>query len=554
MFNWLTSMFRDETSGVTNPAKWLVDWIGGRDTSSGVSVTTNSALNYSSFFQGVNLISGDVSRIPLVLYRREDGGKEKATEHPAYYLMRRKPSADLTVNHLLRTLTAHAIIHGNGYAYIFRNSSFVPQELLLLDPSITFPVRENGRLWYVTQVSGELRRLSPANVLHIRGLGSDGLVGYGVVDRARESLGLGLAAERFGSSFFGNGATSSGLLEYPGKLTDTTVGRIRSQWNSMHQGLQKAHRVAVLEAGIKFHQLSVPPEQAQFLETRRFQRQEIASWLNLPPHKLGDESRTSYNSIESENLDYLNRLDHWLDAFESECWDKLLTESEKRSDDLFFEFHRVSLLKVDADQRSKLYHSYLQDGVMSPNEVRAAENMNPREGGNKYYLPLNMARVDEEGNIEVAPKAESNSAPSNSAPVLDAHHKLMLDLAVRNLLVNAVAKMMRWECDHINRCCKKPNFLAAIDEFYKKHQQNLATTLEPVLECLVAMGVDCAAADVLAADFCEESRELLLDVAGRASAESLQDLVSQEVQGWGARVEQLADSVVKTKAELITAG
>lgn len=549
IFNWFTRLFRNETSGTANPSSWLVDWVrGGSKTSSGIYVNAKSALTYSSVFQAVSLLSGDVAKLPFHLNRRlEEGGKERAKDHPAFYLMKRKPCPELSSFHFIRTLTAQALLRGNGYAYILRDGRQRPLEILPLDPDRTFPVRENGRLLYVTTVGDETRKLDAANVLHIRGLSSDGLVGYSVVDLAKESFGLGLATERYGSVFFGNGAAASGIIEYPGKLDDTIVDRIRKTWNQMHQGLGNSHRVAVLDAGVKFNQLTIPNDQAQFLLTRKFQRVEVASWFNLPPHKLGDETRTSRASLEQENQAYLeSALDPWLVTWEAECWDKLLTEKEKRSDEYAFEFLRLALLRADAKTRSNFYNTALNGGWMNRDEVRDRENMNPLPDGQgkKFLIPLNMGQVDD-GETEVV---ESDEKVDDSE-VLAAH---------RQLIVAAADKMIRWEIDAVARAAKKPNeFLSVIDDFYAKHELKFADALCPSFRCVSALTSKFDVnekAQRLAALHCSASRELLLELAGSATADDLGDVVNDQILKWESRSQAIADELIKQKSQFSFAG
>lgn len=542
MIRWFLNLFRNESSGTYSPARWLVDWISGSsESASGIRVTAKKALSFSSVFQAVSLISGDVAKLPFHLVRKlSEGGKERAISHPAFYLVRRKPCPEMAAFHFIRTLTAHALLRGNGYAYIFRDGRQKPTEILPLDPDSTFPVRESGRLWYVTTVSGEQRKLDPANVLHIRGLCSDGLVGYSVIELAKESIGLGLAAEKFGSTFFGNGSMASGIIEYPGKLDEKIVERIRSTWESMHKGLDKSHRIAVLDAGVKFSQLTIPPEQAQFLSTRKFQRVEIASWFNLPPHKLGDETRTSRASLEQENQSYLeSALDPWLVTWEAECWDKLLTEKEKRSGEYAFEFLRLALLRADAKTRSAFYHNALQDGWMNRDEVRERENMNPLPDGQgkKFLVPLNMGPAEDD--VEVV-EDDSDSPPEDG--VLAAH---------RELIVTAAAKMIRWEIDAVQRLAKKPGeFLQGVDEFYEKHEERIVEALLPSLKAVASVTTQFDATDKassLASLHCAASRELLLEVAGSATAGNLAALVGEQILGWESRSQSIADELIQTK-------
>ena len=232
-----------------------------------------------------------------------------------------------------QTLQSHALIHGNGYAYIFRDANAGPTDMLVLDPEYVTPIKEDGRLLYlVTNMQlpdGQTRdrKILPENILHIRGLSHTGLVGYSVVDILRESLGLGLAAQKYGSVFFKNNARPSMVIEMPGQLRDTeAVSRLRDSWGKIHEGIDNSNKPAILENQASVKNLSFSNEDAQFLQTREFEIRQVANIIGVPPHKIGDPTRTSHSSLESENQAYLqDSLDPWLCNWEKECEDKILT-------------------------------------------------------------------------------------------------------------------------------------------------------------------------------------------------------------------------------------
>jgi HK97 family phage portal protein len=376
---------------LSDPDDWLYDALGGTPSDSGVRVTTETALTYSPFWRGVNLISRDVAKLGLHVYKRVGNGKERATDHPAYKLLRYKPNAEMTAFHFKQTLTAHAICETGGYAYIFRRGDATPEEIIQLDPRKTYPVRQNGRLLYVTEVGGELRKLLAQDVLHIKGLSPDGITGYRMIGKAKNSLGLGMAAESYATRYFKNNAEPSVVIEHPGKMTAEAVARLRKQWNEMHQGLDNSHKTAVLEEGMKANPFSKGARESQLIETRQFSIREAANWLNVPPHKLGDTTRTAFASLEQENQSYLDdALDPWLVAWEEECRDKLLTEKEKTDDTHVVEFMRQALLRADMAARGEFYvkatggHPW-----MTVNEIRGMENMNPMDGFDDIKPPTN---------------------------------------------------------------------------------------------------------------------------------------------------------------------
>ncbi|WP_254509880.1 phage portal protein [Anatilimnocola floriformis] len=414
LFDWF---FPKETRSLENPATPLSVSLTSGFTDTGLAITPHTALNIAAVWQAVNVLANDVAKLPLHIYRRTpDGGRERDTMHPASYLLRRKSNANLTSFALIKTMMLHTLLWGNAYAFILRDNAAKPLELILLLPERTKVIRINNEVRYQTKIGNETRVLRPEDVLHIRGLSHDGITGLSMIDLARESLALGLAAEKFGTKFFGNGSVSSGVITYPGRLKEQAANNLQSEFEEKHQGLTNAHRTILLQEGAKFTPLTIPPETAQFLGTREFQKSEVASWFNLPPHKVGTGDHTSYASLEVENQSYLdNSLDPWLLTFEFECFDKLLTEQEKQTESHFVEFVREALLRADLPTRYAAYTSAITNGFMSRNEVRRRENLPPIEGGDAFLTPLNMT-------------AEPTQPP---APTTDVQRSLLVDVLGR---------------------------------------------------------------------------------------------------------------------------
>jgi HK97 family phage portal protein len=406
-------------------------------TASGVKLNAEKALTYSPIWRGVNLISGDVAKLPCEVFAREGEGKRRAMEHPAYRLLRRKPNREMKSFDFKKLIIAQAVLHGNGMAYIDRLGSGRPTQLIPLRPSSCNAVRVNGQLWYVINVAGENRKIEPENVFHVKGLSIDGLMGYSLVDKARESLGLGMAARDYGSRFFKNNARPSAVLQHPKSLTEAAAKRLRESWNEIHAGLNNSHKIAILEEGMTLNPFSINARDSQLLETRQFEVREVANWLGIPPHKLGDSSRTAYNSLEQENQSYLDEaLDPWLVAFEEEAFEKLLTEEEKAKDTHTVEFKRQALLRADTAARGEFY-AKATGGLpwMTGNEVRGRENLNPIDGFDTIRLPTN--NWGEQG---------------NTAQAKDAARAVMAD---------AVRRMAKRLAVHARKASKKPDDLVA---------------------------------------------------------------------------------------------
>ncbi len=318
-------------------------------TSSGKTVNERTAMQTTAVFACVRILAEAVAGLPLHVYRyRGDGGKERVPQHPLYNLLHNETNPEMTSFVFRETLMSHLLLWGNAYAQIVRNGRGQPVALYPLLPSKMDVNRaRNGELVYTyyldTDESGRTPQggtitLRRDQVLHIPGLGFDGLVGYSPIALAKNAIGMALATEEYGASFFANGANPGGVLEHPGTIKD--IQRVKDSWNSAYQGSGNAHRVAVLEENMKFHAIGIPPEQAQFLETRKFQINEIARIFRIPPHMIGDLDKSSYSNIEHQSLEFVKySLDPWVVRWEQSLCQSLLLPSEKSS--VFIRFRRL---------------------------------------------------------------------------------------------------------------------------------------------------------------------------------------------------------------------
>lgn len=386
-----------QISGIGLNSEGAVVLFGEQPSSSGVRVTRDSALTYAAFWRGVNLISSDIAKLPLLVYRRIENGKERDDLHPVYRLLHDEPNREQTAYEFWQLLVADMLVEGNGYAYIRRTNGGEPIELIRLMPSSVMPFRINGtKAYYYTQYDADERPISEDvipddRMLHFKGLGYDGLCGYSVISKARDSLGLGMAAHRYGGKFFRNRAAPGIVLQAPGPLTEKAAQNMVESFNRMCAD-ENNHKTAVLFNGTTANSISVPAKDAQLLETRKFEIVEVANWFGCPPHKLGDSTRVGYNGLEQENLSYLSEcLDSRLVCIEQECAKKLLTEEEKASRSRLVEFLRAALIRADMAARSSFYASALTNRWMTPNEVRARENMNPLPGGDEVLPAPNAS-------------------------------------------------------------------------------------------------------------------------------------------------------------------
>jgi HK97 family phage portal protein len=482
--------FENPATPLSDPDNWLVDVMGGGKADSGVEVNAGSALRYSPLWRAVNLIAKDVARIPLYVYRRVGEGLEKDPTHPAYRLLRYKSSQEMVAFQLKLVLTADAVLQGNGFGGILRRGDGSPREIVRMNPLSTRVERlDSGRLVYVTRVDSEELPIAPRNVLHIKGMG-DGLMGKSLIDVAKDSIGLGLGAEKYGSKYFAEGARPSLALEHSGTLSAGAQARIRNSWVRIHGGLDNAHKPAILEEGMQLKPFGLTNEQSQFLETRQFQARDVANWTGVPPHKLGDTTHTSYNSLEQEEQRYLDEaLEPWFSTWEAEIWDKLLREREKRENTHVIEFVRQALLRVDYAARIEGYVKMVTNGLMSRNEIRGRENLNPVPGGDEFMTPLNMSPPGEKG---------AAGAPDDGSEDDDDDEDRSLSPAQRALVEELLLRMTKRISTNARRWSKKPaKFAVWVEEMLVSgHRDTVVRAADPVLAVLGESGLEVAVEEV----------------------------------------------------------
>ena len=377
------------------------------NSSSGKSVNERSAMQMTAVYSCVRILAEAVAGLPLHLYRYADkGGKEKPTDHSLYRLLHDEPNPEMSSFVFRETLMTHLLLWGNAYAQIIRNGKGEVIGLYPLMPSkMTVDRDEAGRLYYTYNrsnedaptIRGSTVVLKPTDVLHIPGLGFDGLAGYSPIAMAKNAIGMAIACEGYGAKFFANGASPGGVLEHPGTIKDPA--RIRDSWNSVYQGSGNSHRIAVLEEGMKYTPIGISPEQAQFLETRKFQIDEIARIFRVPPHMVGDLEKSSFSNIEQQSLEFVQyTLRPWLVRWEQSIARSLFSEDEKPT--LFVKFNVDGLLRGDYQSRMNGYSIGLQNGFMSPNDIRELEDLDPipeELGGNRYLCNGNMVDLAHAG-------------------------------------------------------------------------------------------------------------------------------------------------------------
>ena len=380
-------------------------FMGG--TPSGKAVTERSAMQMTAVYSCVRILAEAVAGLPLHLYKYTDGGgKEKALDHPLYRLLHDEPNPEMSSFVFRETLMTHLLLWGNAYAQVIRNGKGEVIALYPLMPNkMSVDRDENGRLYYTYyRGSDEAIKnkdfavtLQPSDVLHIPGLGFDGLVGYSPIAMAKNAIGMAIACEEYGAKFFANGAAPGGVLEHPGTIKDPQ--RVRESWQSTFGGSGNANKIAVLEEGMKYTPIGISPEQAQFLETRKFQINEIARIFRVPPHMVGDLEKSSFSNIEQQSLEFVKyTLDPWVIRWEQSIQRALLSQGEKAQ--YFVKFNLEGLLRGDYQSRMNGYAIGRQNGWMSANDIRELENLDripAKEGGDLYLINGNMLPLKNAG-------------------------------------------------------------------------------------------------------------------------------------------------------------
>jgi HK97 family phage portal protein len=372
------------STSLAKPAEWL---FSDDRSKTGVSVNEKSAMTFSAVWASVRILSETIGSLPWNVYTIEDESPVLVTNNPIDALLRH-PNAMMTSMVFRETMMAHLCLHGNAYAFIERDGTGRPTKLVPIHPlRVEVKVVDSEKFYHIDKKEV----YADFEMIHVCGLSFDGVVGLSPIKAARETFGIGLAANQFGAEFFGNGANVGGVLTHPGKLSDEAYTRLRSSWANSYGGLGNSHKTAILEEGMRIEKVTIPPDQAQFLQTRQFQTQEVARWFLIPPHMLGDLSQSSTRAnIEEQGIQFVrNTIRPWAVRWEQEFTTKLFgTESQ-----LFVQFNLEGLLRGDIKSRYDAYAVGRQWGWLSVNDIRKKENLGDVEGGDVYLQPLNMVNA-----------------------------------------------------------------------------------------------------------------------------------------------------------------
>jgi HK97 family phage portal protein len=503
----------------------------------GVRVTPQTAIGYSPLWRGINLISNVLMRLPFHVYKAIGHGNTKDfsgvdrwaidPKHPAYKLIHWQVNEILSVGTWKQVMCYHALFRGNGYSAIWRNARGEPLELLPLSPTDTVPVIEDGKLLYASKVGKEKRKIPAADVYHVKGLSYNGLAGHDVLTVMKDELGLGIGARKYASKYFANGASTGGVLIIPRGMTEAAAKQLKKDWKDYQEGLDNSFRTAVLEDGAKWIPTTFDPEKSQLISARQFSVRDVANILGLPPHKLGDDSRLSYNSLEQENNATLDdSYDPWLHRFEEEADLKLLSQKERDAGSHFFGFDRRPLKRPDAKTQAEIDQIRLNSGRNTLNEVRAENNEPPVETeiGDKIRIPTTVTL----GAPTPAPAplpAATKGADTNA--VNAAHRALLADRLERFSAIDAdqVAKANR-------RSQKEGSLVDWAATWFTQQEPRVQDAIEPIFAAIFAVSNregHSEAAKAFGRSYCDSARDVALLNPDAPAFEGLRDSMLDQV-------------------------
>lgn len=469
----------------------------------GVNVTPDSALKYTAVYVCVRIISETLASLPLVVYEKmKPRGRQRATGHYLYPLLHDQPNELMTSMQWRETCQAHILTWGNAYNYLDFNGRGQVASISPLPPHRMEKIERTaaGLVYHYRLPDNTLTKYPEWRIWHLAGLGYDGLIGYSPVTMARRAIGLGIAADDYGAYFFGNGAQPGGVLQHPGSLSDEAYKRLLNSWENRHGGLSNSNRVALLEEGMKYDQIGIPPQDAQFLETRIKQSREVYSLYRVPPHMAGDMEKSSYSTNEQAAIEFIvHTMRPWFVRWEQSIHSTLFTGQDRAR--YFVEFLAEGLLRGDIKTRYEAYSIARQNGWMSANDIRDLENQNPIENGDLYLVPLNMVPAEmvgktppQDNNAGVGDVARSGrgdvetrrQADRETRNRADALARQRLGAIQRPVLADVMSRIIRREVQDITAQAKKQlgkrslsEFNEWVDGFYREHEAWIGQQVTP---------------------------------------------------------------------------
>lgn len=384
-----------ETTDLKSPAPWFLKMFG-HESSSGEVVTVNSALAIPTVYRCVNIKANAIAMLPFQMFKRSAVGREREKRHIVSKLLETRPNPFQSPFKFKHLIEVHRNTWGNAYININWGADGRPKEMWLLNPSVTEPIIDttNNTLRYQTTLpNGEQTMIGEGDIIHLTALSTDGIKGKPPIQVARESIGSSQAAQKFKGKFYKHGASNSGVLKVPGMLNSEAKEVVRKEWEKANTGLNNAQRIAILDAGLEFQSISMPLKDAQFVESMKFDKAEIATMFDIPLHMVNELDRATHSNIEHENLSFIqNTLSPILRQNEEEFMYKLFSEREQAR--YYLKFNLESLLRADKKTQAEFYKIMLDVGAYSINEVRELEDRNAVVGGDKHRVDLNHVSLD----------------------------------------------------------------------------------------------------------------------------------------------------------------
>jgi len=483
------------------PEEWLLRALGVPEGVAGVDVNEDTALKHSAVWACVRVLSETIASVPLQVFTRSGDTVSPDRDHPLYHLLHDAPNPHQTSFRFREMLMGHLALWGNAYIEIERDRAGRPVALWPLLPDRTEPKRKSGTKYLVTRPDfGREYVLQPGRFIHICGLGFDGLKGYSPIAYARMSLGLAMAADEYGGRFFGKGMQPSGYLTTQNRFRKPEdLEAVREQFEEVHGGLKNSHRMLILQQGLEWKPISIPPNDAQFLETRGFGVLDVSRWYGVPPHLLAHLSDATFSNVEHEGTRFVTHtIRPWAVRWEQELAKELFPGSNKRS---FAEFSLDGLLRGDMTTRFEAYSKARMMGVYSANEVRRLENMNPlADGGDIYMVPANMMAVERLSDPPPAPIAppagdddddDDRSAPASPSEIRAMAGRRRTIASFEPLIRQAAVRIMNREIPVVRRMARANLRTASVFEgevgaWYQGHRDYVQRQMEPVLQAMAS--------------------------------------------------------------------
>lgn len=478
----------------------LVEWFGGSRSISGASVTPDSAFSIMAIYRAVRLLANTMASLPLGVYERlPDGSRKPAPKHPLADVLTRRPNRWQTPFGFKQMMWGHLELRGNAYARIFADGRGRVTDLIPLHPDRVTPRFEllspelGEVVWFdYRPLNGKAQVILWDEMLHLRGFSQDGLVGLSPLTIARETIGLALSNREYAARYLANSATPGGAISHPKTLSPEAAKRLKESWYAKHGSVANVGKIAIFEEGMDWKEIGFNPKDSQFLEQRGFDIAEIARMFDLPPHKLMDLDRSTNNNIEHQGIEYVQDaiLPRAVNGEETLERDLLLPSDEGR---FYIEFNLEGLQRGDSAARGTYYTSMFNVGALSPNDIRQKENMNAVEGGDEYFVQLNMVPLSQALTALVPPADPAPKDPLLPAPDAKSLRALALRRRIarsyERLFVDAIGRVLKKEVQAARRALDRANTAGSItpvetwvDDFYVEHNSFAAMVLDPVVQ------------------------------------------------------------------------